>query len=178
MCVFVYGRRALAQYQVAALLVCRQKTVQTAVQSACRRFEHVVLYSPTSVFGRIKHLLVGLRIAQHHLNALCRNLLYRSAVHHLGAGVGHVALSVWIDYYDVALAEVGRVGSLFHVKLQLQTLHHTVGRESELLNRHFLIYIACRPLVLKSVEPDGCKSTVVLGLVAHLGKQMFAFHEF
>ena len=96
----------------------------------------------------------------------------------MGAGVGHVALSVWIDYYDVALAEVGRVGSLFHVKLQLQTLHHTVGRESELLNRHFLIYIACRPLVLKSVEPDGRKSTVVLGLVAHLGKQMFAFHEF
>ena len=136
-----------------------------------------MLYSPTSVFGRIKHLLVGLRIAQHHLNALCRYLLYRSAVYHLGAGVGHVALTVWIDYHDVALAEVGRVGSLFHVKPQSQTLHHTIGRESELFNRHFFIYIACCPFVLKCVEPDGRKSTVVLGLVAHLGKQMFAFHE-
>ena len=123
----VYGRRALTQYQVAALLICRQKTVQTAVQSACRRFKHVVLYSPTSAFGRIKHLLVGLRIAQHHLNALCRYLLYRCAVYHLGAGVGHVALLVWIDYHDVALAEIGRVGSLFHVKPQSQALHHTIG---------------------------------------------------
>ena len=65
-----------------------------------------MLDSPERAVGRVEHLTVSLRVAQHQFHSLRRNLLDGGTVHHLRTGIGCGVRLIGIENDDVALTEV------------------------------------------------------------------------